>query len=363
MLQRSLLGLALVAGCGASPSSPSSPSGTTPARPASAFDPAAQLPTASEDVTFGSGDVPGTLVHPTAPGKYPGIIFMAGSGPTDRDWNSPLIPAKNGSGKLLAEALAAHGAVVLRFDKAGVGGNKHAVTGDTTFDIYRDEGRAALALLRARPDVDAAHLFVAGHSEGAYHAARVAEAEGHAIAGVLLLSGAGRTLESILLAQIDGQLRTAMPAQAEAVMAALHRAFDDFAASKPVDPDQVTTIPALRMVLRSAMAPQSATLARGLLRFDPLPVVATLDVPVFIYNGEKDIQVDPAIDTKALVEARKGKDVTEFLAADANHVLEHEARAKAELSPGTVKYNEPDRVLDPATVDAISKWIATISKR
>jgi pimeloyl-ACP methyl ester carboxylesterase len=357
MIHRFLPGLALLAGC--STSSSSGPAPVAPAAQASAFDPAAQLPTTSEDVTFMNGDVPGTLVHPTAPGKYPGIILMAGSGPTDRDWNSPLIPAKNGSAKLLAEALAAHGAVVLRFDKAGVGGNKHKLTDGATFDIYREEGRGALAFLRARPDVDAAHLFVAGHSEGAYHAARVAEAEGHAIAGVLLLSGAGRSLETILLAQIDGQMRQAMPAQVDAEMAALHHAFDDFAAGKPVDPDQVTSIPGLRMVLKSAMAPQSATLARGLLRFDPLPVVAKLDVPVFVYNGEKDIQVDPAIDAKALVEARKsaGKDVTEFLAPDANHVMEHETRAKAELAPTDVKYNEPDRVLDPASVDAIVKWI------
>ncbi len=353
--------LSILAGCAGAPST--APGATHTA----SFDPMVTLPIASEEVVFMDGNVPGTLVHPTAPGKYPGVILMAGSGPTDRNWNSALLPdGTNGSGKLLAEALAAHGAVVLRFDKAGVGGNKHALTGDVTFDIYRDEGRAALAALRARPDVDAAHLFIAGHSEGAYHAARVAEAEGPAIAGVLLLSGAGRTLEAILLAQIEGQLRTAMPDQADAVMAALHSAFDDFFAGKPVDPDQVTQIPGLRMVLRSAMAPASATLARGLLRFDPLPVLATLDQPMFVYNGEKDIQVDPAIDAKALIKARRdaNKDVTPFLAPDANHVLEHESRAKADIGPANVGYNKPDRVLDPATVDAISRWIATtISKR
>src|SRR5580704_7755010 len=350
--------LSILAACAAPAST------VPPATHASSFDPTLTLPIASEDVAFMDGNVPGTLVHPTAPGKYPGIIFMAGSGPTDRNWNSALLPdGTNGSGKLLAEALAAHGAVVLRFDKAGVGGNKHALTGDVTFDIYRDEGRAALALLRQRPDVDAAHLFVAGHSEGAYHAARVAEAEGPAIAGVLLLSGAGRTLESILLAQIEGQLRTAMPTQTDAVMASLHTAFDDFAAGKPVDPDQVTQIPGLRMVLRSAMAPASATLARGLLRFDPLPVLAKLQLPIFIYNGKKDIQVDPAIDTEALAAAARRTTVVVFLAPDANHVLENEPRAKADIKPTDAGYNKPDRVLDPASVDAISRWIATtISK-
>ena len=343
--------LTLALGCNAS--------STPPVAHGVPTDPAATMTTTSEDITFNDG-VPGTIVHPTAPGRYPGVIFMAGSGPTDRDWNSPVIPGKNGSGKLLAEALAAHGVVVLRFDKAGTGGNKHAITGDITFDIYRDEGRAALVELRRRPDVDPARLFVAGHSEGAYHAARVAAAEGHAIAGVLLLSGAGRTELSILLAQIDGQMRTAMPAQADATMSALKHAFDDFMAGKPVDPAAVTPIAGLQAVLRSATNPTTATLARGLLAFDPLPVLATIDVPVFVFNGEKDIQVDPAIDTKALVGARKAanKDVTEFLAPDANHVLEHETRARAELNGGNADYNTPERVLDAATVAAIAGWLA-----
>ena len=361
-MTRALVVAIAIAGCQTPKQTTDMPHPATPS-----FAPAANMPITSEQVVFMDGNVPGTLVHPTAPGKYPGIIFMAGSGPTDRDWNSPLIAdKKTASGKLLAEALAAHGAVVLRFDKAGVGGNKHVLTGGATFDIYRDEGRAALALLRQRPDVDAAHLFVAGHSEGAYHAARVAELEGPAIAGVLLLSGSGRTLEAILLAQIEHQLRTAMPDQADALMAALRGAFDDFAAGKTVDPDQVTQIPGLKMVLTSATAPATATLARGLLRFDPLPVVAKLDQPVFVYNGEKDIQVDPEIDAKALVKARRdaNNDVTLFLAPDANHMLEHETRAKADIHPNDVGYNAPDRVLDDASVTAIVGWIATtISKR
>ena len=58
-------------------------------------------PIVSEDVSFVAGGriIPGTLVHP-ASGKGPGLLLLAGSGPTDRDWNSPLLPGKNGSAKL-----------------------------------------------------------------------------------------------------------------------------------------------------------------------------------------------------------------------------------------------------------------------
>src|SRR5206468_511457 len=75
----------------------------------------------SEEVTFVVGTpprtIPGTLTRP-AHGTGPGLLLMAGSGPTDRDWTSPLLAGKNGSARQLAEALAARGIVSLRFDKA-----------------------------------------------------------------------------------------------------------------------------------------------------------------------------------------------------------------------------------------------------
>jgi pimeloyl-ACP methyl ester carboxylesterase len=313
----------------------------------------------SEDVTFDDG-VPGTVVRPAAAGTYPGVVLMAGSGPTDRDWNSPMLPGKNGSGKLLAEALARHGIIVLRFDKAGTGGNKHAITGNVTFDIYRDEGRAALAELRTLPGVDAKRLYVAGHSEGALHAARVAVAEGHSIAGLLLLSGTARTLEVILLAQIEHQLRMGMPAQADATVAALKQAFDDFSAGKPVDPTKVTPIKNLQVLVNSVTRPETAALSRGLFGFDPLPELSTIDVPVFVFNGAKDMQVDPVLDAKVLADTRKAanKDVTLFIAPDANHVLEHEPRPLAEINPGNVNYNADDRVIDDAALTALVDWLA-----
>ena len=42
----------------------------------------------------------GTLAAPAAPGPHPACVMVAGSGPTDRDWCSPLIPGSNGSARL-----------------------------------------------------------------------------------------------------------------------------------------------------------------------------------------------------------------------------------------------------------------------
>jgi dienelactone hydrolase len=169
----------------------------------------ASFEVASEEVAFTAGGrtIGGTLALPKAAGRWPAVLLLAGSGPTDRDWNNPLIATRNGSGALLATELARHGAVVLRFDKAGSGKNPGPPLDQWTLDTYRDEAAAALALLRARPEVRADRVFVAGHSEGGLHATRLAEVARPPLAGVLNLASISRTLIDTTLAQIEAQMR------------------------------------------------------------------------------------------------------------------------------------------------------------
>jgi uncharacterized protein len=54
-------------------------------------------------------DISGTLLKPPDDHEHAGVVLVAGSGPTDRNWCSPLLPGTNGSGKLLAEDLAKNG--------------------------------------------------------------------------------------------------------------------------------------------------------------------------------------------------------------------------------------------------------------
>src|SRR5687768_6203120 len=63
----------------------------------------------------------GSLLLPQAKRKVPVILIISGSGPTDRDGNSPLLKGPNNSLKLLAEGLAANGIASLRYDKRGIG--------------------------------------------------------------------------------------------------------------------------------------------------------------------------------------------------------------------------------------------------
>lgn len=329
----------------------------------------------SEDVTLtvGQRSVPGTIVVPKGAGKFPGLVLLAGSGPTDRNWNSALLPSQNGSGKLLAEALGTRGIVVLRFDKAGSGKNPGPALADWTIDTYSEEGLAALSHVLGRADIRTDRVFLAGHSEGGIHATRIAQTARAPIAGVLYLSSAARSMADTILTQLENQLMTAVKtnplagiseADVAAQMDTLRRAFADFFAGKPVDPLAVSKLPPIQQLVAQLVNPASAHLSRDLLAFDNAKQAARLKLPVFVLGGGKDIQVDPEIDTRYLDRSLRASnpDVTLHIAPDADHVLKHEPKTIAQLRADLVtvqnRYNADDRGLDEDAVRAIADWLA-----
>lgn len=327
---------------------------------------------ASEPFSFTIGPqkrvVRGTVVYPKTAGRWTGILLLAGSGPTDRDWNSTLIPTKNGSGALLATELAKHGAVVVRFDKAGSGENAGPPLADWTLDTYRDEAQSALVYLRERRDVRAERVFVVGHSEGGIHATRLAAVAKPPLTGVVYLASASRTMVDTILAQLEAQLRNPIAMLSdkavEQELDGLRTAFADFMAGKPVDATKVSRIPQLQQFVAGLINPATAPLTRALLGFDNAVEAPKLSGVFYVSAGGKDVQIDPERDAKRLEKALRdaGKDVTFHLSPDADHVLKHEPKTIAQIraDPQTAQnaYNAEGRVLDEDFVKSLVAWLA-----
>jgi alpha-beta hydrolase superfamily lysophospholipase len=313
-------------------------------------------------------DVDGIPVHATltraaGEGRRPGVIFVAGSGPTDRNWETPLLPGENGSGRLLAEAMARAGFVTLRYDKRASGPhvreNMARLMGKISMQSHVEELAGAVAVLAGRPDVDMGRLFCLTNSEGAMHALhyQIQTAEKR-FAGLVLTGVPGHSMADTMRSQVVPQLQ-AMP-DGEDLVRRYDAAVADLTAGHDLGPEP--SLPeGVRNLFAALTSPANMPFAREFLPVDPAQLLRQVAEPLLVVIGKKDIQVNWQTDGPVLEAAAAGRDnVTFAFPDDANHVLKHEPAPRAELVPSQVAsgYNAADRSLDPAALAAIERWLA-----
>ena len=319
----------------------------------------------SSEVTWplDSTTVYGTLVRPSGPGPFPAVVMVAGSGPTDRDWNSPLLPGTNGSAQLLAEALARAGIASLRYDKRVSGPhareNVPLLIGKLSMRSHLDELAGAVRLVANQEYVRPDRIFVLGNSEGTLHALNYQLHNPEIpLAGLILASPPGRAVGVVAHSQLAAQ--AASIPNGEALLALYDAGVARFLAGEPINPDPALP-EGVQMLLKSLETPANLPFARELWMADATPLLRQVDVPVLVIIGKKDIQVDWQADGEPLQRAAAGhENVTFFFPENANHVLKQELRPRSELTQAEVmqSYNGPDARLDPQTLTDILDWLA-----
>src|SRR5690242_11846740 len=167
----------------------------------------------SSEVTWllGETSMYGTLVRPVGSGPFPAIVFVAGSGPTDRDWNTPLLPGSNGSARLIAEKLAGAGFASLRYDKRASGPqareNVMRMIGRVSMQSHLDELEGAVRTIAARSFVRPDRIFAVANSEGTLHALNYQlHAPKISFAGLVLIAPPGRSVGDVARSQSAAQV-------------------------------------------------------------------------------------------------------------------------------------------------------------
>lgn len=132
------------------------------------------------------GPLKGSWTGPEGP-RVPVVLMIPGSGPTDRDGNSPR-GLKAASLRLLAEGLANRGIASVRIDKRGMFASAGAIpdANKVTIDDYAADTRAWIAAIRAK--TGAPCVWVLGHSEGGLVALDTAAARPAGLCGVIAVS-------------------------------------------------------------------------------------------------------------------------------------------------------------------------------
>jgi len=307
--------------------------------------------------------VHGTLLSPLGDGPFPGVVFVAGSGPTDRDWNTPLLPGTNGSARLIAEELARAGFASLRYDKRASGPrvreNIGRMIGKVSMQGHVDELEGAVRTVADESFIRRDRIFALANSEGTLHALSYQlHAPKIPFAGLVLAAPPGRSVGDVARSQIAAQA-AALP-NGDEMMALYDAAIARFLASQPVAPDPSLPV-GIRQLLDGLSTPANLPFARELWMTDGAPLVARVDVPTLIVIGKKDIQVDWRADGELLQEAAaRNAKVSFVFPENANHVLKHEPRPREELNAGQAvgSYNAAASQLDAETMTSIIQWLA-----
>jgi pimeloyl-ACP methyl ester carboxylesterase len=319
----------------------------------------------SSEVNWQMGETSmyGTLVRPFGPGPFPAVVMVAGSGPTDRDWNSPLLPGSNGSARLLAEALARAGIASLRYDKRASGPhareNVPLLIGKMSMQSHVDELAGAVRILASQAYFHDGRIFALANSEGTLHALNY-QLHSPAIpfAGLVLIGPPGRAVGTVARSQLAAQ--AASVPNGDALLALYDAAIARFMAEEPIAPDPVLP-QGVQMLLQSLETPANLPFARELWKADAAPLLRQVDVPVLVIIGKKDIQVDWQTDGEPLQRAAAGhEEVTFLFPENANHVLKQELRPREDVvqAEAMVSYNSPDTRLDPQALASIREWLA-----
>ena len=311
--------------------------------PSQTLSPNTTVTQSQRDVTYPGVDsvtLAGTLVIPAHQKgtRVPGVIIVAGSGPTDRNGNQPGGLTTNLYSQL-ADQLAQQGIASLRYDKRAVGASSSfpraqnpnqptaaeikALQDFFAWDNYVGDARATLSELQQQPEIDPARTALIGHSEGSIIVGEVAAMDkglAHPAAALVLISAPGRPIDVILREQIAHQLEQQPTIPAGFVLSKLDEIFAGLRKTGKVPTAPFADLKAnskvptqLTQNLEVLFQPAYNEFWYGELQVDPAATVKHYPGPVLVLQGAKDVQVFATEDTPLLDAALKSRNPDDHL--------------------------------------------------
>jgi uncharacterized protein len=287
-----------------------------------------------------------TLTYPSSGSRFPVAVLITGSGIQDRD--ETIFSHKPFA--VIADYLTRRGYAVLRVDDRSAGVSTGDVIDATSADFARDV-ETSLAYLRTRKEIDTTRMGLIGHSEGGMIAPMIA-ARDKRIAFIILLAGPAESGYSTLMYQTLKPLQHAKASDRyisysllrekiilenivaakneealvygiDSAYQALYTAYRDSGGNAmpgTIPPEQFKTI----------IARQAPVLVgnwwKFFITYDSDTDYHKLTCPVLALGGDKDIQVNNAVDLEtmdSLVSRAERSRLETHLLPGLNHLFQH----------------------------------------
>lgn len=293
----------------------------------------------------------GILTIPESDHPVPAVVFVHGSGASDKDEKiGGLTPFKD-----LAEGLAEFGIASLRYDKRSFT-HGFKMLRDKNLEVTVksetiDDAIAASELLKKDCRIDAENVFVIGHSMGAMLAPRI-DAEGGQFKGLILMAGSPRRLEEIMMGQneaVRSQTKGLVHWIVEKQIAKLTKQFEGLYEMSDAQAKAVKMGNGVTLYYFKEMGEHQAS-----------DYLMELEKPILILQGEKDFQATVKDDYSQYQMLLEGKDnVTFHLYEGLNHAF------VSAISENIMMANQeykPRRNVNAKVIEDIAMWIKGISK-
>ena len=343
-------------------------------RPKRPQEPQPPFPYRSEEVTVKNERdgiyLSGTLTLPEKGTKFPAVVMVTGSGAQNRDeeimGHKPFF--------VIADYLTRNGIAVLRCDDRGTAASQgnHATA---TNEDFATDTEAMVNYLRSRKEINAKKIGIIGHSAGGIIAFIVAKKD-PSIAFVVSLAGAGVRGDSLMLKQVE--LISKSQGMPDAVWQGMKPSIRNRYAilqqtdktpeelqkelyadvTQTMSPEQLKDLNTIQQ-LSAQISSMTSPWYLHFMRYDPAQDLKKLKCPVLALNGEKDIQVDAAMNLTAIQKRISGngnKNVTVKAYPNLNHLFQT-------CEKGTLaEYGQLEETINPEVLKDIIEWIRKQTK-
>jgi pimeloyl-ACP methyl ester carboxylesterase len=311
----------------------------------------------------------GTLTLPRDRRPSPAVILISGSGPQDRDetafQHKPFL--------VLADHLTRSGIAVLRFDDRGVGKSTGDIMQSTAEDFVGDV-LAGVAYLETRKEIDPRKIGLVGHSEGGTVAAMAAARSGD-VAFLVMLAGSGLPGEELLYLQAAAMIRAAGGDDAAlererriqtVVFDAIRNESEPAVAAKRAKEalqEELKKLPdaererlgeGAESFVDAQVKVASSPWFRSFLTLDPGVALSRVKCPVLALIGEKDLQVPPKENLRAIEQALRANTNTDATVKELpglNHLFQ------TSKTGAVAEYVKIEETFSPKALELISSWI------
>jgi len=275
----------------------------------------------------------GTLLLPISTIKNKLFILIPGSGPTDRDGNN--VAMKNNSLKFLAEDLATNNIATYRYDKSVLSYTKEdrKKIDSITFDTFIDEAKTIINYFKNSKEYS--KIIIAGHSQGSLVGMIAAQNNADSF---ISLAGAGRTIDEVLIEQIEKQAPF-LKEETVRVLAELKKG---------------NTVEEYNPMLHSLFNKSVQPFLISWIKYNPQKEIQKLKIPVLIINGSKDIQVK-VLDAELLHKAKENSQLE--IIENMNHLFKE---IKGDINENMNSYTNPDLAVMKELTNVITIFVNEI---